>query len=244
MTIFIQVTDGGLIAFQDAGGNNTNTSKLGTVSITKGIGTTCALSIIGLDYSGDLAHIYTPGNQYPVVYINDAGHFYSKMSLNMSGHSSGQSILKPSGDPSMLAVWSDVTGPAVQIRTNIGAAEERILDGMDYNGNYVFSIGPEGELRWGASTYDAQDTFLSRNASGTLQIGNGINANGTLKCAMTQAGVIYNAATNPLPVATTGLTGTRAVVNDATMPSYLGAYVSGGTVTAPVFCNGTQWVIC
>lgn len=36
--------------------------------------------------------------------------------------------------------------------------------------------------------------------------------------------------------------GDMAVVNDATAPTYLGVLVGGGTVTTPVFYNGTAWV--
>jgi hypothetical protein len=36
--------------------------------------------------------------------------------------------------------------------------------------------------------------------------------------------------------------GARTYVTDATAPTYLGALTGGGTVVAPVFCNGTAWV--
>jgi hypothetical protein len=39
-----------------------------------------------------------------------------------------------------------------------------------------------------------------------------------------------------------GSLGDRAIVTDATVPTYLGALVGGGTVTCPAFHNGTQWV--
>jgi hypothetical protein len=55
-------------------------------------------------------------------------------------------------------------------------------------------------------------------------------------------GVIYSAAGTPLPAATAGLKGARAVVSDATTPTYLGAYVSGGAVVAGVICTGSAWV--
>lgn len=37
-------------------------------------------------------------------------------------------------------------------------------------------------------------------------------------------------------------TGARAYVTDATAPTFLGALTGGGTVTCPVFYNGTAWV--
>jgi hypothetical protein len=54
--------------------------------------------------------------------------------------------------------------------------------------------------------------------------------------------VIYSAAGTPLPTAVAGLKGVRLVVSDATTPTYLGAYVSGGAVLAGVICTGTAWV--
>jgi len=54
--------------------------------------------------------------------------------------------------------------------------------------------------------------------------------------------VIYSVAGTPLPVASSALNGARAVVSDATLPTYLGVYVGGGAVVCPVFCNGVAWV--
>ena len=65
---------------------------------------------------------------------------------------------------------------------------------------------------------------------------------GPLSASQFGASTIYSAAGTPLPAATTALKGTRAVVSDATTPTFLGAYVSGGAVVAPVLCNGTTWV--
>lgn len=47
----------------------------------------------------------------------------------------------------------------------------------------------------------------------------------------------YTVATLPA-----GTAGARAYVTDATAPTYLGALTGGGTVTCPVFYNGTAWV--
>jgi hypothetical protein len=59
-----------------------------------------------------------------------------------------------------------------------------------------------------------------------------------------QPAVIYSAAGTPLPAASDALKGARAVVSDATIPTFLGAYVSGGAVMAPVLCTGLSggWV--
>ncbi len=54
--------------------------------------------------------------------------------------------------------------------------------------------------------------------------------------------IIYSAAGTPLPAASAALKGARAVVSDATTPTFLGAYTSGGAVVAPVLCDGSAWV--
>ena len=56
--------------------------------------------------------------------------------------------------------------------------------------------------------------------------------------------VLYSAAGTPLPAASGPLTGTVLVVSDATTPSYLGAYVSGGAIVCSVICTGSGWVTC
>jgi hypothetical protein len=56
--------------------------------------------------------------------------------------------------------------------------------------------------------------------------------------------VIYSAAGTPLPAASDALLGATAIVSDAKIPTYLGAYVSGGAVVARVLCTGLAggWV--
>jgi hypothetical protein len=49
--------------------------------------------------------------------------------------------------------------------------------------------------------------------------------------------VLYSAAGTPLPSCAASLNGATAIVSDAGSPSYMGAYSSGGTVTAAVICS-------
>jgi len=53
---------------------------------------------------------------------------------------------------------------------------------------------------------------------------------------------IYSAAGTALPTCNAAAKGKDGVVSDATSPTYLGTYTSGGATIAPVFCNGTNWV--
>ena len=54
---------------------------------------------------------------------------------------------------------------------------------------------------------------------------------------------LYSAAGTPLPTCNSKIKGQQAVVSDATSPTYMGAYSSGGAVIAPVICsyNGSTY---
>jgi hypothetical protein len=55
--------------------------------------------------------------------------------------------------------------------------------------------------------------------------------------------VLYSAAGTPLPSCAVGIKGEKAVVSDATAPTYMTAYTSGGAVTSSVICsyNGSTY---
>jgi hypothetical protein len=53
--------------------------------------------------------------------------------------------------------------------------------------------------------------------------------------------IIYSAAGTAVPTCTTALKGLQLTVSDATTPTYLGTYTSGGAVVAPVVCTGSAW---
>jgi hypothetical protein len=101
-------------------------------------------------------------------------------------------------------------------------------------------------LRWASSgpTTTGSDTGLSRSAAGVMSVDTTTSQDGlgALKLASVIPGVLYSAAGTPLPACSFGTRGQQAVVSDATTPTYLGAYTSGGAVIAPVLCNGSSWV--
>ena len=66
--------------------------------------------------------------------------------------------------------------------------------------------------------------------------------------ALTTAGcslpiLLYSAAGTPLPTCAVGINGESATVSDATSPTYMGAYTSGGGITTAVICsfNGSTY---
>jgi hypothetical protein len=89
------------------------------------------------------------------------------------------------------------------------------------------------------------DTGLSRISAGVIGVGNGTagDFSATIKAAALIPGVLYSAAGTPLPSCAVGIKGEQAVVSDATLPTYMGAYTSGGGITAAVICsyNGTTY---
>lgn len=56
------------------------------------------------------------------------------------------------------------------------------------------------------------------------------------------AGKLYSAAGSALPSCAAANKGQQLTVSDATSPTFLGTYTSGGAINSPVMCNGTNWV--
>jgi hypothetical protein len=52
----------------------------------------------------------------------------------------------------------------------------------------------------------------------------------------------YSAAGTAIPTCNSTYQNAEAIVSDATSPTFLGTYTSGGAVRSPVMCNGTNWV--
>jgi len=98
------------------------------------------------------------------------------------------------------------------------------------------------------ATSGTQDVGIDRDAAGVVGIYTG-TAQGTtaanyrdLKLRTLLNGFQFSAAGTALPTCNAGEGGARAVVSDATAPTFLGTYISGGSTITGVFCNGTAWV--
>lgn len=118
---------------------------------------------------------FTPEQKDPRAYFNESGQLFTNgwvvISGTMTGKGDGYNIEPPSKkDTYMLAIWSDVIGPAIEVRTaNTDDAGSYLFQGLDRNANYTFSIESNGELRWGAASRAAMDTKLYRGAAKTLK---------------------------------------------------------------------------
>jgi hypothetical protein len=122
---------------------------------------------------------FTPEQKDPRAYFNESGQFYTNgwvtISGTMSGTGDGYNIVPPSlidghQDPAMLSVWSDVIGPALEVRTaNTDDPGSYIFQAMGRNAEYTFSIEQNGGLRWGAKKRADMDTNLYRGAPTILK---------------------------------------------------------------------------
>jgi hypothetical protein len=117
---------------------------------------------------------------------------------------------------------------------------------LKYNGVPVAGGGASGIT--GSGTINKIPKFTAAGVIGNSSLDDGVTTAGVVTSTEPVAApyvlptVIYSAAGTPLPAATNALKGARAVVSDATSPTFLGAYVSGGAVIAPVLCTGSGWV--
>ena len=134
---------------------------------------------IRLDGKGKAIQFYVapvesdPQKDNPRTYFNDAGMLYTNgwivVSGVYSGHGEGFNIEPPTQDPSMLAVWSDILGPAIQVRAANAGADSYIFQALDRKANYTFSIEQNGTLRWGAAARAEMDANLYRAKAKTLK---------------------------------------------------------------------------
>jgi hypothetical protein len=111
------------------------------------------------------------------------------------------------------------------ITMNAGGGGAHISIATPGSGGGAISIAADGALTLSAA---GGDVHINPNANNCVIDGPIV------------PGVVYSVAGTPLPVAPP--LGSRAVVSDATAPTFLGAYVGGGAVVAPVLWNGTIWV--
>jgi hypothetical protein len=158
-------------------------------TIQKGIGSSSGLDL-ELDGTGKALRFNSSalGKTYARSYFNDVGMFYTDGWVVISGTSRGTGdsfgIEHPSNDPFMLGIWSDVAGPALQVRAS-SAPGSYLFSGLDQFTNYTFGVEADGRLLWGATTRAAMDTSLYRNAAGSLrtdaafQVGGGATIGGS-----------------------------------------------------------------
>lgn len=99
-------------------------------------------------------------------------------------------------------------------------------------------------LTAGGTAYSLSGTSMLYDGGGnSVPTGSVASLSGTAQIisAMLSASP-FNASTNAIPACSANYSGAQATVSDATTPTYLGIYTSGGAVPSAVICNGTNWV--
>ena len=100
-----------------------------------------------------------------------------------------------------------------------------------FNGSQGTGTGAGGDIIF--QTAKAGTTGTSQNALAAVF---------TVKnTGVIQNNVVFSAAGTPLPTCNGAAEGSRGAVSDATTPTFLTAYVSGGAIHASVYCDGTSW---
>ena len=119
-------------------------------------------------------------------------------------------------------------------------------------GNKFVKIGGGGAItlrspptvlrEWNNITSATQTT---ENLNGGVTIDSSGNATfpGKAVFKASAPSVVYSAAGTRLPSCTSEIKGQQAIVSDANSPTYMGAYKSGGSITAVVVCsyNGSSY---
>ena len=125
----------------------------------------------------------------------------------------------------------------------IGSGQTNALTTANYSTFVGFQAGP------GTTTQNDFTTVLGA-AAAAVPFANSVTL-GRIGADIVYEGVSVVGAANAtptyytvsgLPACSSQLNGARSFVTDATAPTFLGTLRGGGTVTAPVFCNGTSWV--
>jgi len=187
--------------------------------------------------SGGITGSLTPG-KYPVA---SAAHAVvdGKIDFGVSVANT-LSVLAPN-----IVLETDASAPSLGIGlvdgSGVGLAIETSNGGpllvRASGGGASLTINTSGS-GGGAINIDSDGALGLSAAGGDVHI-----SPGTGNCVIdgpVVPGIVYSVAGTPLPVAPP--LGSRAVVSDATAPTFLGAYVGGGAVVAPVLWNGTIWV--
>jgi hypothetical protein len=106
-----------------------------------------------------------------------------------------------------------------------------------YAGGGPFTLAPGGDINFGGLL---APLTIATGGSVTLTL---FDLGPTWLVTSTTGIGPYSAAGTPLPTCASGIKGQNAVVSDATSPTYMGAYTSGGAITAAVICsyNGTTY---
>lgn len=232
----------GASAANGYGPGSTEITAVGTAADKQCGSATCTggipvpLTVTGVTAIGSQAGTFNQAN-----YLTAVG--YGALGSNTAGAGSG--YYNTGVANTGLGAYSLIANSTGQYNVAVGA--------------YAGADGFVSPSTWGNSNHTgSQNTWVGYDSgpSVTTQLSNtialGYQAHNTASnqtvignSSMTQtilygirtAGTVYSAAGTALPTCGAGIKGSTAIVSDATTPTYMGAYTSGGTITAEVICS-------
>jgi hypothetical protein len=162
-----------------------NAQTPSTFTIVKDADTSSGLDLYS-DSSGKALRIFAPSITDPRTYFNSEGMLYTNGWMVISGTYDGTgddyNVFHPSPDSFMLGIWSDVDGPALQVRS-AHYDDSYIFSGLNHSGKYIFSIEEDGKIQWGESTRESMDTQLYRDSAGTLRTPGSVIVDGDVQAS-------------------------------------------------------------
>jgi hypothetical protein len=149
-------------------------------------------------------------------------------------------------------IFSPASGSSANYSVSIGG---EFIPGSGSSSFFGLYVAPtiKGTSTGATTAFTVAPTLTATNLTGTNLIADFQSAPGTSVVNVDYSGdvtmkgvlipsVIYSAAGTAIPACNAARNGGRTVVSDATTPTFLGTYTSGGAVESPVMCNGTNWV--
>jgi hypothetical protein len=164
------------------------------------------------------------------VNINTSGNVQGVVQL---GFSAG-TVLKAISNNNVQFGGGDSASPSAQnisIQSVIAGTSNTAGVNWTIKGSAGTGTGAGGDLLFQVAA--AGTTGTSQNAFAT--------AFSVRNTGVIQNNIVFSAAGTPLPTCNGAAEGSRGAVSDALTPTFLTAYVSGGTTHASVYCDGTSW---
>ena len=221
----------------EANGPSGVTNVTGTAPIVSSGGATPAVSIPKATSSADgyLAHAdwntfngkqdqisLTPG----MMPIASGAHALADGPIDLGITSPGTLTVK-NVDAGGTAI-DDTGGGGIAVTVS-GTAAPILLQTSGASGIQIEDIGAGG------------GGVLIQSNNGNIVLTNNGGPGYIYENALVVPGTVYSAAGTPLPAAASTPVGARAMVSDATANVYGTAYASGGSIVAPVYCDGSAW---
>lgn len=208
------------------------------------------VSSASLDYAGSLT--LAQGVTAPAASIG-AATIKQTLTLANGADAAQQLIFKPglTANQTGQIYWEGYTG-TILWNMAVASGQFQLLDSVANIRRLL--IVPNGVTNFnsGAGANDVQINATANSGTAGLSVWNGgatpakvggINGAGIVSGNAVLPVTLYSAAGTALPACGSGIKGEQATVSDATAPTYMGAYTSGGAITAAVICsyNGTTY---